>query len=90
MTFYDINHALSESFLTNKKVRGRIEKSINEDDWKGKEEDLKHLIKAFYRSTPNLWKRMVDYKWIVRDLIILNLDETYRIVDEERKCGPSI
>jgi len=83
---YSIDPPLSKSFIKNKKVKGVIEQSINRRDWgEEEEEDLKHLIKALYKSTPELWKKMVSYKWITVDLSSLDLDSIYRDVDEEKK-----
>ena len=84
---YKIDPYLSESFLGNNKVRGRIQQSINEHDWSKEVEGLKHLIEAFYRSFPDLWRRMVNSNWIVVDLSSLDIDSIYRDVDEEKNVG---
>lgn len=84
---YEIDPDLSESFLDNNKVRGRIQQSINEHDWSKEVEGLKHLIEAFYRSVPDLWRRMVNSNWIVVDLSSLDLDSIYRDVEEEKNAG---
>ena len=84
---YKIDPYLSESFLGNNKVRGRIQQSINEHDWSKEVEGLKHLIEAFYRSFPDLWRRMVNSNWIVVDLSSLDLDSIYRDVEEEKNAG---
>jgi hypothetical protein len=84
---YTIDPSLSTSFVKNKKVRGRIQQSMNEHDWSKEVEDLKHLIRALYRSVPELWKEMVSYKWLTVDLSSLDLDSIYRDVDEERNAG---
>ncbi|MCL0053047.1 hypothetical protein M1M86_00940 [Dehalococcoidales bacterium] len=52
--FYAIDPNLAESFVTNKKGRGRIQ---NEDDWGEEVEGLKHLIRAFYQAAPKLWRK---------------------------------
>jgi hypothetical protein len=85
--FHNIDPGLSEFFLEQKKVRGKIQQSIveNEHDWNEKMDDLKYLIKAFYRSFPKLWKKMVK-DWIVADLSSLDLDSIYRDVDGEKNA----
>ncbi len=83
-SFYAINPELSASFIQNNRVRGKIQQSINEDDWSEEVEGLKHLIEAFYRSAPDLWRAMVNSNWIVVDLSSLELDSIYRDVDEEK------
>ena len=85
--FYAINPELSASFVQNNIVRGKIQQSINEHDWTEEIEGLKHLIEAFYRSVPELWKKMIDYHWIIVDLSSLNLDSIYRNVDAEKNVG---
>ncbi len=84
---YAIDPKLSASFVKDKKVRGRIQQSINEHDWSKEVEGLKHLIRALYCSVPELWKKMVSYKWLTGDLSSLDLDSIYRDVDEERNAG---
>jgi hypothetical protein len=86
---YAINPNVSASFVRDKKVLGKIEQSINEDedDWSKKVEGLKHLIEAFYRSDPELWKKIVSFKWITVDLSSLDLDSIYDKVDEEKNAG---
>jgi hypothetical protein len=84
---YEIDPYLSESFMGNNKVRGRIQQSINEHDWSKEVEGLKHLIEAFYRSYPDLWRRMLNSNWIVVDLSSLDLDSIYRDVEEEKNAG---
>lgn len=81
--FRRLDPDLSYSLLTNNKIRGRIQWSINNHNWSANEKGLEHLIEAFYRSTPVLWKKMVDYKWITADLSLLDLDSIYKKVDEE-------
>ena len=81
---YDIDPNLSATFTTNDKVRGRIQQSINEHDWRDNAEELRHLVKAFYRSAPALWKKMVNFGWITTDLGCLDLDSIYRDVDAEK------
>ena len=85
--FYAIDLGLSASFVQNNLVRGKIQQSINQHDWTEEIEGLKHLIEAFYRSAPELWKRMIDYHWIIVDLSSLNLDSIYRNVDAEKNVG---
>jgi hypothetical protein len=82
---YEIDPDSSNFFLI--KVQERIQKSINKHDWGQEIEGLKHLIKAFYRSAPDLWRIMVDSNWIVVDLSTLDLDSIYRDVDEEKNAG---
>ena len=84
---YAIDPDLSASFVKNNMVRGRIQQSINEHDWSKEVEGLKHLIRALYRSVPELWKKMVNYKWITVDLSSLDLNSIYRDVDEEKNAG---
>jgi len=82
--FNRLDPNLSYSFLTNNKIRGRIQWSINNHDLGANPEGLKHLVEAFYRSAPLLWKKMVNYRWITVDLGFLDLDSIYRKVDEEK------
>ena len=84
---YAIDPDLSASFVKNNRVRGRIQQSINEHDWSKEVEGLKHLIRALYRSVPELWKKMVSYKWLTVDLDPLDLDSIYRDVDEKRNAS---
>ena len=87
---YAIDPNLSASFVKNKKVRRRIQQSINESDWNKEVEGLKYLIRALYRSVPDLWKKMVSYKWLTVDLSPLDLDLIYKDVDEERNAGTAL
>ena len=84
---YAIDPNLSGSFVRDNRVKGKIQQSINEDkdDWSKEVEGLKHLIEAFYRSVPELWKKMVGDKSITVDLSSLDLDSIYDKVDEEKK-----
>jgi len=84
---YAIDPDLSASFVKNNRVRGRIQQSINEHDWSKEVEGLKHLIRALYRSVPELWEKMVSYKWLTVDLDPLDLDSIYRDVDEKRNAS---
>ena len=84
---YAIDPDLSASFVKNNRVRGRIQQSINEHDWSKEVEGLKHLIRALYRSVPELWKKMVSYNWLTVDLDPLDLHSIYKDVDEERNAG---
>jgi len=85
--FYAIDPDLSASFVKNHRVRGGIQQSINEHDWSEQLEGLKHLIRAFYRSAPELWKKMIDFGWIGVDLSSLDLDSIYKDVDGEKNAG---
>jgi hypothetical protein len=82
--FHRLDPSLSYSFLTDNTIRGRIQWSINNHDWRANAEGLEHLIEAFYRSAPVLWRKMVNYKWISVDLDFLDLDSVYRRVDEDK------
>ena len=84
---FSIDPRLSKFFI--KKVYVTITRSINKRDWsKEEEEDLKHLIKAFYRSAPDFWKRiMANRNLITVDLSSLALDTIYKEADEEKKAG---
>ncbi len=86
---YAIDPSLAASFVENNKVRGRIQLSINTHDWSQSEEGLSHLIGAFYRSAPKLWKRTVSNKWITVDLSSLDLDLIYSSVDKQKDSIPS-
>ena len=68
-------------------VRGKIQRSINMDDWSKEIEGLKHLIKAFYRAAPDLWRKMVNLGWIFVNLNSLDLNSIYREVDEKKNVG---
>ena len=85
--FCDIDPNLSADFVKNDMVRGKIQRSINMDDWSKEIEGLKHLIKAFYRSAPDLWRKMVNLGWIFVDLNSLDLNSIYRYVDEKKNVG---
>jgi len=85
--FYDIDPNLSSDFVKNDMVRRKIQQSINMDDWSKKIEGLKHLIKAFYRSAPDLWKKILNEGRISIDLNSLDLKSIYREVDEEKNVG---
>ncbi len=85
--YHEIDPCLSLSFIENNRVQGKIQQSINTDDWSKEIEGLKYLIKAFYRSAPDLWKKMVKLDWIYVDLNSLDLNSIYREVDEEKNIG---
>ena len=80
--YHEIDPCLSLSFIENNRIRGRIQQSINIDDWSKEIEGLKHLIKVFYRAAPDLWRKMVNLDWIYVDL-----NSIYREVDEEKNVG---
>jgi len=82
-----IDTDLAASFVSSNKVREKIQQSINMDDWSENVEDLKHLVKAFYRSAPDLWEEMVNSNWIVVNLSFLDLDSIYKEVDEEKNTA---
>ena len=86
-SLYEIDSNLSKDFVNHNNVKGKIEQSINSHDWSEKKEDLKHLIKAFYKSAPELWKKMVNNKWLTADMSSLDLDSIYHDVDEKRNAG---
>lgn len=85
--FTDIDPNLSADFVKSDMVRGKIQRSINMDDWSKEIEGLKHLIKAFYRSAPDLWRKMVNLNWIFVDLNSLDFNSIYREVDEKKNVG---
>ncbi len=85
--YHEIAPSFSLSFIENDRVKRRIQNSINTDDWSKEIEGLKHLIKAFYRSAPDLWRKMVNLNWIYVDLNSLDLNSIYREVDEEKNVG---
>ncbi|MBU4350581.1 hypothetical protein KJ830_10870 [bacterium] len=85
--YHAIDPDLSISFVKNNRVLRRIQQSINRHDWSKEIEGLKHLIKAFYRSAPDLWRKMVNSSWIFVDLNSLDLNSIYREVDEEKNVG---
>ena len=87
--FYAIDPELSPSFVKKNIVQEKIQQFINEHDWSKESEGLRHLIEAFYRSAPGLWKKMIDDRRIIIDLSSLNLDSIYRNVDEEKNAGTS-
>ena len=85
--YYEIDPYLSLSFIEENRVKDRIQNSINKDDWSKEIEGLKHLIKAFYRSAPDLWKKILNKGLIFVDLNFLDLKSLYRYVDEEKNVG---
>jgi hypothetical protein len=86
-SFYDIDPKLSADFVKNDMVRGKIQQSVNMGNWSKEIEGLKHLIKAFYRSAPDLWRKMVNLHWIYVDLNSLDLNTIYREVDEKKNAN---
>jgi len=86
-SLYKIDPHLSKDFIEHNNVRWKIEQAINTHDWSKEKEDLKHMIKAFYKSAPELWKKMVSRNCFTVDLSSLDLDSIYRDVDEKRSAG---
>jgi len=80
--FCDINPDLSGSFLWKHNIKGRIQHSLNIHNWRAHMEGTRHLIRAFYRSAPKLWKITIEEGWITADLTTLDLESIYKEVDE--------
>jgi len=85
--YHEIGPCFSLFFIENNRVKRRIQQSINTDDWSKEIEGLKYLIKAFYRSAPDLWKIFLNKGRISVDLNSLDLNSIYREVDEEKNVG---
>ena len=78
-----VNHTLAESFLASHVVRGRIVQALNNQNWTERLDEVRHMIKAFYRCAPSLWKIIAGSGWITADLSVLDLDSIYTETDME-------
>jgi len=89
-SIYSVDPSLAGSLVNDRLVRGRILAAINGHKWIESLADFRHLIKAFYRANPTLWRTAIRKGWITADLSPLDLPSIYREIDAERDYGHTL